>query len=193
MPANTLAFETWRAAHPAGRVLSRETGHRRDYGRNPYEGYDEPGLRPFLYSGTPDPRRPPKERVVGVRRGEAARAYPWGVLERERVVHDTLGGEPLVVFYLPGALSALDQAEIAASRAVGATAVFSPRLDGRALTFEGAPDGFRDRETGTVWNLVGHGVRGPLAGKWLRPIPHVDAFWFAWAAFNSATTLYAGR
>ncbi len=29
VPANTLAFEDWRVAHPAGRVLSRDTGHER--------------------------------------------------------------------------------------------------------------------------------------------------------------------
>jgi hypothetical protein len=33
-------------------------------------------------------------------------------------------------------------------------------------------------------------VKGPLAGRRLAAIPHVDAFWFAWAAFNPATSVY---
>ncbi|MBI4638639.1 MAG: DUF3179 domain-containing protein [Candidatus Rokubacteria bacterium] len=193
IPANTLAYEDWRATHPGGRVLSRETGHARRYGVNPYEGYDQPTTSPFLFSGKPDPRRPPKERVVGVVVGREPRAFPWPVLARLGVVHDTLGGERIVVFYLPGALSALDGAQISESRAVGATAVFRPAIGGRALTFEPATDGFRDRETGSAWNLLGHAVKGPLAGKRLEPVPHVDAFWFAWAAFNPATSIYAGR
>jgi hypothetical protein len=41
-----------------------------------------------------------------------------------------------------------------------------------------------------VWNLLGHAIRGPLAGKRLRAIPHVDAFWFAWAAFHPATSIH---
>jgi hypothetical protein len=193
IPANTLAFEDWRAAHPAGRVLSRDTGFARAYGLNPYEAYDEPQLGPFLFRGRLDPRRPPKERVVGVRIGEQARAYPWPALAERRVLHDRLGDRALVIFYQPGALSALDEQEMKRSKAVGATAVFSPVVDTRTLTFEPADDGFRDGETGSRWNLLGHAVAGPLAGRRLTPIPHVDAFWFAWAAFHPATTLHEGR
>ncbi len=190
LPANTLAYEDFKQAYPDGRVLSRETGASRAYGRNPYEGYDQPGSRPFLLHGAPDPRRPPKERIVGVVLGGAARAYPWSALARRGVVHDDWGGEKLVVFYRPGALSALDQSEIGASRAVGATGVYSRVVDGRALAFEPVPRGFRDAETGSVWNLLGRAVSGPLAGRELGPLPHVDAFWFAWAAFHPATTIY---
>ena len=189
VPANTVSYAEWKAAHPGGQVLSRETGHVRAYGANPYAAYDQPGSTPFLFNGKPDPRRPPKERVVGVVVGGQARAYPWPVLEKRRVVHDTAGGESLVVFYTPGTLSALDGSRIAASRAVGATGVFSPLAGGRTLSFEPAGEGFRDRETGSQWTLLGRAVKGPLAGQRLRPIPHVDAFWFAWAAFHPTTSL----
>jgi hypothetical protein len=193
VPANTLSFEEWRAAHPAGKVLSRETGHMRSYGINPYESYDQPQLAPFLFHGRPDPRRPPKERVVGVKQGDVARAYPWSVLAERRVVHDRLGGVALVILYQPGALSALDEHEIKRSRAVGATGVFSPVVDGRTLSFEAIAEGFRDRETGSTWSLLGHAVKGPLASRRLTPIAHVDAFWFAWAAFNRSTSVYGER
>jgi hypothetical protein len=108
-------------------------------------------------------------------------------------VHDTVGGHPIVIFYQPGTLSALDDAEIAKSRSVGATAVFSARLGDRPLTFEALADGVRDRPTGSRWTFFGVAVSGPLAGQRLTPVPHVDAFWFAWAAFNPATTLWTGR
>ena len=74
VPANTLAFEEWRTIHPAGKVLSRDTGHSRNYGLNPYQSYDQLHLGPFLFRGRLDPRRPPKERVVGIKIGDAARA-----------------------------------------------------------------------------------------------------------------------
>jgi hypothetical protein len=188
-PANTIAFEEWRAAHPRGKVLSRDTGHARWYGVNPYEAYDRPLERPLLFTGRPDPRRPPKERVVGVKVGGVARAYPWSMLERRGAFHDRLGDETLVVLFQGGTLSALDARDMARSRAVGATGVYSRRLDDRVLTF--VPDGarFRDQETGSTWTLLGGAVAGPLAGRRLRAIPHVDAFWFAWAAFNPATSL----
>ncbi|HEY2993237.1 MAG TPA: DUF3179 domain-containing protein [Methylomirabilota bacterium] len=190
IPANTISFEEWRASHPDGKVLSRDTGHSRSYGVNPYQSYDQPQLGPFLFHGRPDPRRPPKERVVGIKMGDAARAYPWPVLAERRVVHDRLGDEDLVILYQPGTLSALDHDEIKRSRAVGATGAFRRVVEGRALTFEATADGFRDRETGSRWTLLGHAIKGPLAGRRLTAVPHVDAFWFAWAAFNPATSLY---
>jgi Protein of unknown function (DUF3179) len=191
IPAHTLAYHEWKAAHPGGKVLSRDTGHHRPYGTNPYVGYDQPDVRPFLFTGRLDERRPPKARVVGIVVSGQARAYPWAMLETRRVIHDTLGGEPVVVLYRPGALSALDRARIPESRAVGATGAFSPVLEGTPVALEAVPDGFRDGQTGTLFNLLGAAVRGPLAGKRLRPIPHVDAFWFAWAAFHPQTSIYA--
>lgn len=191
MPANTLAFAKWRAAHPDGKVLSRETGYHRSYGTNPYADYDEPTVGPFLYRGRLDPRRPPKERVVGVQIGDTARAYPWPIVEHAQVINDTLAGEPIVVLYQPGTLSALDQTQMEQSRDVGATAVFSRRLGDRVLTFEAAGPSFRDRETGSLWDLFGVAEAGPRRRERLRVIPHVDAFWFAWAAFHPTTSIYA--
>ncbi|HET8575668.1 MAG TPA: DUF3179 domain-containing protein [Methylomirabilota bacterium] len=190
IPANTVAYEDFKAIYPGGKVLSRETGHARSYGRNPYEAYDRPDSSPFLLQGTADRRRPPKERVVGVLMSGMPRAYPWSVLEKQGVLHDTLGGEPLVIFHRPGALSALDDSRMEQSRAIGATAVFSSVLAGKLLTFERVADGFRDKQTSSLWSLLGYATKGPLAGKRLKPIQHVDAFWFAWAAFNPATSVY---
>jgi hypothetical protein len=190
IPANTIAYEDFKAAYPAGRMLSRETGHQRAYGRNPYATYDRPDSTPFLFRGQPDRRRPPKERVVGILVGGSPRAYPWSMLAAQGVIQETVGGERMVVFHRPGALSALDDTEIARSREVGATGVFSAVVDGQALSFERRPEGFRDRETGSTWTLLGQATKGPLAGKRLRPVPHVDAFWFAWAAFHPTTSIY---
>ncbi|MBI4611199.1 MAG: DUF3179 domain-containing protein [Candidatus Rokubacteria bacterium] len=190
LPSNTIAYGEWKALFPRGKVLSRETGHRRAYGLNPYDGYDEPNLPPFLFFDQVDRRLPPKERVVGVVIGPSAKAYPFSVLAKRRVLTDTVDGEPLVIFHRPGTLSALDHNLIAQSRDVGATAVFRPVLDGKPLTFEPTETGFKDRETGSLWSLLGRAYQGPLAGKTLRPIIHVDAFWFAWAAFQPKTQVY---
>src|SRR5262245_11649081 len=119
IPANTISYEDFKAAYPTGRVLSRDTGHGRSYGANPYAAYDRPNSVPFLFRGQPDGRRPPKERVVGVVVGGSPRAYPWSILTEKKVVQETIAGERVVVLYRPGALSALDDADIARSREVG--------------------------------------------------------------------------
>lgn len=79
------------------------------------------------------------------------------------------------------------------SRAVGATSVFSPAVDGRALTFEAVGAGFRDGERGSTWTLLGRAVTGALAGHRETAIPHVDDLWFAWTAFHPATSIYGER
>ncbi len=190
LPANTLAYGDWKAFFPGGKVLSRETGHSRDYGRNPYDRYDAPQSWPFLFSGPLDRRLPPKERVVGVSVRGMARAYPFSLLAKKTVVHDVLNGERLVVLFQSGTLSALDQSRITASRDVGTAVVFSAVMDGRSLSFEPAQAGLRDRETGSLWTFLGRGVQGVLAGKSLTPVPQVDAFWFAWAAFHPSTSVF---
>jgi hypothetical protein len=97
-----------------------------------------------------------------------------------------------VVFYKPGARSALDEVLIANSDEVGATAVFDPHLDGQKLAFNWDGERFTDEETGTTWNLLGEGRDGSLAGRQLEPIVHANHFWFAWAAFKPDTLIYQG-
>jgi hypothetical protein len=80
IPVQIVAWEDWAAQYRDGMVLSRDTGHQRSYGTNPYERYDRPDSQPFLFQGVPDPRLPPKARVVGVRVGDDVVAFPYDVL-----------------------------------------------------------------------------------------------------------------
>jgi hypothetical protein len=190
LPASIVSFEDFTAGYPQGQVLSRETGYNRAYGRNPYTGYDDIDQSPFLYDGPLDGRLPPMARVVTLSLGGEDVAYPYDVLRAQGVVHDTVGGEAIVLFYEPGAVSALDAGRIAASRDVGATGVFLATLDGRDLTFARDEQGFVDAQTGSRWNILGAAVDGPLAGQRLTPVLHADHFWFSWAAFKPHTRIY---
>ncbi|CAA9575229.1 MAG: hypothetical protein AVDCRST_MAG88-2753 [uncultured Thermomicrobiales bacterium] len=172
-------------------VLSRETGHDREYGRNPYVGYDDINRPPFLYTGPVIPNAlPPTARVVTVDRGGEAVAYPYASLEQSRVVNDRVGGAPLVVLWTPGTASALDEYTVAGGRDVGSAGVFSTRVDGRALTFRF--DGVRivDDQTGSEWNGLGRAVGGGLAGRQLEPVVAIEHFWFSWAAFRPQTRVH---
>jgi hypothetical protein len=189
IPMSTVSWSDWLAANPDGLVLSRDTGHTRSYGENPYPGYDDVDDPPFLFEGETDDRLAAKERVVGIRQGSDAIAIRTAELFERRVVEIDLGGEPVVVWLEPGTASALDEFSVDGGRDVGATGVFDPVVDGRRLTFEAAEDGFRDRETGSTWDVLGNATGGPLAGSTLTPVEHVDTFWFAWAAFLPETRL----
>ena len=190
LSSQIISWETFRQAYPAGKVLSRNTGHVRDYGRNPYVGYDNLDSSPFLYTGPKDSRLRPMERVVTVSIGREDVAYPFSALEKVRVVHDMVGGRPIVVFFERGTASALDTSEIARGRDIGATGVFVPILDGRRLTIQPAAKGFTDRETQSTWTILGQATAGPLRGKRLEPVVHGNYFWFSWAVFKPKTRIY---
>ena len=192
LPSSIVAWQDFKAAYPAAAVLSRETGHRRDYGTNPYVGYDRVDKPPFLFFGRQDDRLLPMERVAALTVGAAAAAFPFSLLEREGVVHYRVGGRDLAVFFQPGARSALDGRAIADSKEVGATGVFERDLAGQRLTFQWDGEGFADAETGSRWNILGQAIAGPLAGGQLTPIVHANHFWFAWAAFRPDTEIVGG-
>ncbi|MCL7453923.1 MAG: DUF3179 domain-containing protein, partial [Anaerolineae bacterium] len=190
VPSSLVSFEGFRQAYPRGNVLSRDTGYSRDYGRNPYAGYDRADQTPFLFDGELDGRLLPMERVVTISFGGVDVAYPLSLLSDVHVVEDAQAGVDLVVWHVPGTSSALDTATIAQGEDVGATGVFDPTLDGRKLSFRFEDGAFVDKETGSTWNVLGQAVDGPLAGERLIPIVHGNHFWFAWAAFKPDTIIY---
>jgi hypothetical protein len=134
LPARIVAWREFATQHPNALVLSRETGHQRPYGSNPYEGYDDVDSPPFFpVANADDERLPPKERVVFIERGDDAIVVPYSVLERRRAVRVVVGGERLVVRFRLGPVSALDAPEIAEGRDIGAAEVLR---DGRLVEFE---------------------------------------------------------
>ncbi|MEJ7800284.1 MAG: DUF3179 domain-containing protein [Ilumatobacter sp.] len=186
-PVATVAWSDWRDAHPDGLVLSRDTGHDRDYGRNPYPGYDDVDNPPYLFEGEVDDRLAAKTRVVGVGLDTTPTAIRLDPLLDAGVVALDLDGAPAVAWALPGTASALDADEVTDGRDVGATGVFLATHDGQALTFTRTGNGFVDAQTGSRWDIFGTAVEGPLEGATLDPVEHVDTFWFAWAAFAPST------
>jgi hypothetical protein len=148
VPAQIVSLADFAAAHPDGDVLSRDTGFSRDYGQNPYVGYDTVDQNPYLFDGVLDGRLPPKERVVTVGLDDQAVAFPYSELRKVGVASGSIAGDDFVVFWVPGTASALDGPQIDGSKDVGATGVFKRIVDGRHLTFfrDGGEDGpIRDR------------------------------------------------
>ncbi len=191
IPASIISWEDFKTNHPDGKVLSRDTGFSRAYGRNPYAGYDDVRQSPFLYIGpeTPD-QLLPMARVLTVDLNGDAVAYPYDVLQEIHVVNDEVGGAPIAVFWSPGTASALDSDTVALGRDVGTANSFTRVLDGETLTFQFDGEKIVDEQTGSVWNIVGRAIEGPLAGAELEPVVSINHFWFSWAAFRPDTRVY---
>jgi hypothetical protein len=187
VPMQIVALSEFARRWPDGRVLSRDTGHDRPYGTNPYVGYDS-AESPFLFGGDTGGPLAQMTRVVTTGGETDPVAYPLEVLRRERVITDTVNGEPVVVLWVPGTASALDMPTISDGDDVGATGVFRPIVDGQALTLQpNGEDRFRDDETGSTWTVLGEAVDGPLAGTQLDRVAHDDTFWFVQYAFRPDT------
>ncbi|MCC5976075.1 MAG: DUF3179 domain-containing protein [Rubellimicrobium sp.] len=115
LPGFMESWAQFRDRNPGGLVMDQPAGFTRDYGRNPYVGYDS-SARPFLFSGEMPPHGiDPLARVVRV--GE--RAWP---LERLATAGE-IGEAGVNLSWAAGQASALDTARIAEGRDVGSVRV----------------------------------------------------------------------
>ena len=186
LPSQLIGWSEFKERHPDGEVLSRNTGHVRNYGRNPYAGYDSIGSNPFLFDGDLDGRLPAVERVVAIEVSGTDVAYPFTLLRELQVVNDTVQGIPLIVFWQSGTRTTFGNSD----QDTGSTAVYLRELDGEVLSFQAVEGGFRDEQTGSLWNLFGEAVEGPLAGSELEQVVSAEHFWFAWSVFKPDTLIW---
>ncbi|WP_136442358.1 DUF3179 domain-containing protein [Pacificoceanicola onchidii] len=114
MPSWMEDWQSFAARNPDGLVMA-EPPARRDYGRNPYRGYDT-SHRPFLYNGEMPPHDiPPLVRVVRV----GDRAWPLTRLARAGEVKEA----GVTLSWRAGQASALDTSTISKGRDVGSVRV----------------------------------------------------------------------
>ncbi len=191
LPAAMVSWADARAADPNALVLDRPTGLiGRPYGQAPYPNYEAAPPSSGHVTGEIDGRLDPKQRVVGINLGGERVALDRRSLADAGVAELVVGGRPLVVLWEPGTTSALDGEAIAGGLEVGAVGVFLAELDGERLAFEpgSGDDGtIVDPATGSTWDVLGRAVAGPLAGRRLDPLPHLDTFWFAWSRYHPDT------
>ncbi|MDA3040106.1 MAG: DUF3179 domain-containing protein [Actinomycetota bacterium] len=179
VPAQTVGWGSFKELYPDALVLSQDTGFDRDYGRNPYSGYDSIDGAPItgFLASEPDPRLVPMQRIVGVLDGDMATAATLDAVASEGVLHlpDEGGasGGAGVIFHHAGLSSALDDDQVANGVEVGQTGVFVARSeDDEALTFEAVGDGtFVDDQTGSTWTINGRATSTASGSPGRRTTP----------------------
>ena len=105
LPVELTTWKAWLTRHPKTSVLSQKTGHRRNYGQNPYASYfSSPRL---MFPAKPTSQRlPAKSKVLGVWTETMSRAYPVAAFgRRKRIVEDNLGGRQITIEFNPEANS----------------------------------------------------------------------------------------
>lgn len=100
LPSEQMSWPAWRERYPDSRVLSRDTGHDRNYGRDPYRGYAEREGTMF-----PAPRHrgelPRKTLVAGLLLHDEPLALPLGELPAGRSFTVEHAGSSLSLRYEP--------------------------------------------------------------------------------------------
>jgi hypothetical protein len=110
IPSRVESFARFKKAFPKGQILVPTKPGTRNYGRNPYEGYDS-AQKPFLYRGDYDGPIPMMARVVGV----GDQAWPLADLAK----HGVIDQGPLRLSWFKGQNSALDTSNISKGRDIG--------------------------------------------------------------------------
>ncbi len=99
IPLRHTTWGRWHEEHPDGLVLSRNTGHDRDYDVDPYMAYMRSSAVMFPVSHEDD-RLPEKDLVLGITRGEEAVAFPLDRLTgHPRPVRARVGDVELFVYW----------------------------------------------------------------------------------------------
>jgi len=99
VPAQYTTWEAWLRQYPDSQLLSRDTGHARDYDAGPYAEYRR---LPMVLFATlhQDTRLPAKNWVVGITADESALALPFDELDKlEGTLPVTVGNTELVVHW----------------------------------------------------------------------------------------------
>ena len=168
LSSQTTTWGNWRAQYPQTLSLSRDTGNRRDYSRDPFVGYAEQlsTTRRFSFpvsEAVDDLRLPAGEIVLGVQLGETVAAYPVAQIGNA-VINDVVAGTAIVIFSTDDGPSG---------------AAYSSTVDGKTLTFTWSMGVIRDEQTDSRWDFAGRAISGELEGSRLEPLPVRSSLWFA--------------
>ncbi|RIA55588.1 DUF3179 domain-containing protein [Dichotomicrobium thermohalophilum] len=124
LPARLEALAQFRERHPDGKILVPNNPNFRNYGRNPYAGYDS-SARPFLFRGDLPEDINPMVRVVMVRTDQPT-ILSLNLLR----THERIQAGDVTLTWAPGQASALDDNSVAGGRDVGTVAVERETADG---------------------------------------------------------------
>ncbi len=129
VPARVVSFSAFLAEAPDAKVLVPNNPRMRDYGRNPYAGYDS-SRRPFLYSGEMPDGIAPMVRVIVVKGDESKKPMAVSMALLRQKGEMMLGD--VTVTWTHGVNSALDKSRIADGRDVGSIRTTMKAADGSA-------------------------------------------------------------
>jgi hypothetical protein len=176
LPVVITTWESWLRDHPDTVVLDINTGFQRDYTPGqPYGNYFASPNTMFPVSPR-DKRLSPKSYVFALRLKDRPKAYPLEVLDKKKVVNDTLGGVNLVILADVTTRTARAYERGAHTFAPGST-----------------PTSVIEQKSGEVWNIEEEYLVNPRSGERLPRLGGHISYWFGWYAFYPKTEVYTAE
>jgi len=174
-PVAITTWGDWKKSNPATKVLSLDTGYRRDYGSgvvyNDYFASDDL-MFPAVVRNEKQVRR--KEFVFGIRDFGASRAWPLVAFKDKKVINDTVGDRKIVL--------------------VGDASTRTVRAYDRGdMTFSQSTKPGQVISQGQDWVIREGFLLGPQ-GKKLPRVPGHISYWFAWDGYHGVkSSLYPAK
>lgn len=163
-PVTITSWKLWKERNPATKVLSLDTGHRRNYGSGVvYRDYFASPDLMFPTSVRDESQVKRKDYVFGIRDFGAAKAWPVEAFRDMPVINDRVGATEVVLI------------GDAATRTVRA-------YERKGLVFGAGPNSDELAGPGGGWTINENFVLGPDGEKLARVPGHI-AYWFAWDGY----------
>jgi len=179
-PLVMSTWKAWKTLYPNTLVVTSNL--RGSY--YPYGDYIE-NHNYILFPQEVDSRRKAKDMVFGIIDSKfRARAYPYEDMGTAAVINDFFDDKRIAIFFD-------DESKLAVGFDRGSVEGYD-KLEFDLMSQPTITEFARDRQTGSVWNILGKAVAGVLVGKQLHQLEKAyGGFWFAWASYFEPIEIYS--
>ncbi|WP_439581037.1 DUF3179 domain-containing (seleno)protein [Dyadobacter bucti] len=166
LPITQTSLAQWLRLHPDSKIMQPDPAYQVKY--DSMSRY-ETGKGRSALTLTDTTSWKDKSWVVGIKVGQASKAFDWNRLKKERIINTSVGSRPIAVV-----LSEDDKSIFAFDR-VTQTNTFSVNHDTLFLK-------------NSAYNFLGKSVSGSATD--LKPVNAYQEFWHSWRTFNPKTERY---
>ena len=174
IPSQQTSLAAWIATNPSSQIMQFDPSFVEDY--EDLAEFDNGTIKSSLEKRDSASWRF-KSWVIGVHTKQESKAYDWNELVKRSIIQDSLAQLPLLILLEKDTVS---------------FHVFNRMQGSQALhfTWNAATQELRDVQTGSLWNLKGECIEGPLSGMAVQRIQAYQEFWHSWQSFHPDTKQY---
>jgi hypothetical protein len=159
IPSRQMTLQQWLRYHPNSKIMQADTTYKEEYA---FQKNFETGNKKGTLTRSDTLSWRDKSWVLGIRIGQASKAFDWNELKEKRLIQDRVGETPIVL-----ALAKDNKSFVAFERPAGQK--FTLRND---TLFRG----------GIAYNWLGQALDGGTQA--LKPIQVYQEFWHSWRSFH---------